>query len=184
MLRPAPRHPHLALIVALLTAGCVFGTDDGAPAAEPDTAASQVLVGEPGGEVLATPAESSTPSPPAEPVASQTAAPTSAATTVGAEILACASISGPACEGQLTRLDGVDRFVALVRFEAARAGDTVEAVLEGPSGSVRSGAYTLEGGGRGYYYAELTLPELSSGSYTLTALWNGAPAAETTLTKG
>lgn len=161
---------------ALLLAAC--GATDGADPA-PSAPAGGIVVGDPAGEAF--PVETPSPTPVATPA--PTPSPTIAAAADGfsALVAACASVANGACQGQLSTLDGATRFVALVSFSAARRGDTIEAVLEGPSGPIRTGPYALQGNGAGYYYAEFGLPSLSPGTYTLTALRNGSTVAETTL---
>lgn len=175
-----------ALLLALtVLAGCVASDPPSDPSTAADaSASSEVVVGEPTGEVV----QSGDPAPSATPAASTgtpvpTPSPTPAVATAGWEVLACSSISGDTCNGELSSLDGVQRFVALVRFDSASAGDAIEAVLDGPSGPISSGAYTLQGSGRGYYYAEFAA-SLPPGDYTLTALRNGTPVAERVLSGG
>lgn len=167
-----------AVATSLLLAAC--GAADGAlREPEPSASAGGIVVGDPAGEAF--PAETPSPTPVATPP--PTPSPTIAPAVDGfsAVVAACARVSSGTCQGQLTTLDGATRFVALVSFSAARQGDTIEAVLEGPSGPLRSGPYALQGGGSGYYYAEFALPSLTPGTYTLTALRNGSTVAQTTL---
>ena len=170
-------------------------------AEEPAAAASaspSVIVGEIGGEAVTpepepTDTPAATPSPTAEPT--DTPEPTPEATReptqppaqgdgFTAEVLACRSISGSSCNGQLGTLPaGASSFTALVRFTDARAGDTMNAVLDGPSGRIGGFPYTLQGSGDGYYYSQFQAGGLPAGSYTLTALRNGEPVATTTFRK-
>lgn len=178
-------------IVLVLAAALIFwprGTD-GEPAADTQSPSPSILVGEPGGAVLQSSA-------PATPVPIPTAAATPAVTPTptpaapdqpgfSAEVLACQSISGDACNGQLGTLPpGAGSFTALVRFTDASAGDTFNAVLIGPSGTIPGGPYTLQGGGDGYYYSTFTAGNLPPGDYTLTAVRNGQEVATTTFTRG
>ena len=178
-------------IVLVLAAALIFwprGTD-GEPAADTQSPSPSILVGEPGGAVLQSSA-------PATPVPIRTAAATPAVTPTptpaapdqpgfSAEVLACQSISGDACNGQLGTLPpGAGSFTALVRFTDASAGDTFNAVLIGPSGTIPGGPYTLQGGGDGYYYSTFTAGNLPPGDYTLTAVRNGQEVATTTFTRG
>ena len=179
-------------IVLVLAAAIVFWPrgSDGEPAADIASASPSVVVGQPGGEVLQSSAPAATPVPTATPVATPTVAPTATPATAdqpgfSAEVLACESISGDACNGQLGTLPaGAGSFTALVRFTDASAGDTFNAVLSGPSGTIPGGPYTLGGGGDGYYYSSFTAGNLPPGDYTLTAVRNGEEVATTTFTRG
>lgn len=179
----------LTLAALIVLAGCAGGDDlpIAATATPAASASSDVVVGDPTGEVIESDAAPS----PSEAAATATPAPSPAptptpavGTTAGWEVLACSSISGATCNGELGSLDGVQRFVALVRFQSASAGDAIEAVLDGPSGPISSGAYALQGGGAGYYYAEFGVGGLPPGNYVLTAYRNGAPVAERQLPGG
>ncbi len=70
-----------------------------------------------------------------------------------------------------------------MRFTDANGGDTMNAVLDGPSGRIDGFPYTLQGSGDGYYYSQFTAGGLPGGTYTLTALRNGEPVATTTFSK-
>lgn len=164
-----------------------------------------VVAGQPGGEVLTpAPVPSDTPQPtpiptlePAdtpEPTPEPTAEPTPEPTPepppppqqdgFTAEVLACRSISGSNCNGQLGTLPAsASSFTALVRFTDANAGDTMNAVLDGPSGRIDGFPYSLQGGGDGYYYSEFQAGNLPGGAYTITALRNGEPVATTSFRK-
>lgn len=180
--------PVRASVVALalfFIAGCAVDDPSVATSASP-SASTEVVVGEPAGEVVESggaAAATATPLPTATPTTAPTPTATESVAVGGWEVLACSSISGDTCNGELDSLDGVGRFVALVRFDSASAGDAIEAVLDGPSGPISSGPYTLQGSGRGYYYAELSA-SLPPGDYTLTALRNGTPVAERVLPGG
>lgn len=150
-----------------------------------------IVVGVPGGGVVATPA-SATPSPslapsptPADtatPAPTPTLAPTPPPVEFVADVLACRSRSGSECVDEIERLRPQDEtFVALVLFDNAIAGDVINVILDGPSGPVEGGAYALPGGGRGYYYSTFAISGLPSGRYTLTALRNGEEVARTKL---
>ena len=180
-------------IVLVLTAALIFWPrgDDSEPAADNESPSPSIFVGQPGGEVLQSSAPASaTPAPTLTPAATPTAAPTPTPLTAdqpgfSAEVLACQSISGDACNGQLGTLPaGAGSFTALVRFTDASAGDTFNAVLNGPSGTIPGGPYTLQGGGDGYYYSTFTAGNLPPGDYTLTAVRNGQDVATTTFTRG
>jgi len=156
------------------------------------TPAASIVVGQPGGEVVpaATPPPAATPVPTLAPVATST--PTTAPTPdsvarngFGAEVLACQSVSGSSCNGQLGTLPpNAGSFTALVLFTDANAGDSINAVLSGPSGTIAGGAYTLQGGGDGYYYSTFSVGGLPSGDYTVTATVNGSEVASTEFTRG
>jgi hypothetical protein len=179
-------------IVLVLAAAVIFWPrgGDGQPAADIERPSPSVVVGEPGGEVLQTSAPAVTPVPTPTPAATPTPTPAATPATAeqpgfSAEVLACQSISGDACDGQLGTLPpGAGSFTALVRFTDASAGDTFNAVLSGPPGTIPGGPYTLQGGGDGYYYSTFTAGNLPAGDYTLTAVRNGEEVATTTFTRG
>lgn len=186
-------------LVLLVIAGIVFlpRGADGEPAAEVASPEPSIVVGQPGGEVVASatqvPAEtqvSSTPAPTpsATPTTEPTAAPTPAPVAedgFSAQVLACESISGSSCNGQLGTLPpGAGSLTALVLFTDANGGDVMNAILTGPSGTIPGGAYTLQGGGDGYYYSTFSAGNLAPGEYTLTATRNGNEVAATTFTRG
>ena len=187
----------LALIIIAAFVLLPRGEDD-APAATVATPRPTVVVGEPGGEVLssgtgaptssATPAATSTPTPTPSPTEEPTPAPTPhpvAADGFTAQVLACQSISGSACNGQLGTLPpNAGSFTALVRFTDANGGDVMNAILTGPSGTITGAPYALQGGGDGYYYSTFTAGGLAPGQYTLTATRNGDPVASTTFQIG
>lgn len=190
----------LAIVLVLIAGFFLLPRDaDSDPATSAATATPTptptIAVGEPGGEITSTetppppptapPTPAPTPSPTPEPT--PTPAPTPpplAAQGFSAQILACQSISGSSCNGQLGTLPaGSGSFTALVRFTEATAGDTVNAVLSGPAGTIPGGAYALQGSGDGYYYSTFSAGGLPAGDYTLTATFNGAEVAQTTFTK-
>jgi hypothetical protein len=151
-----------------------------------------VVVGELDGEVLssAPSAEASaaaTPIPTVSPADSPTPEPTATPATAdgfGAEVLACTSISGDTCNGQLGTLPAnAGTFTALVRFTDANAGDQLNATLDGPAGTIGGFPYTLQGGGDGHYYSQFQAGSLPAGDYTLTATRNGEVVATTSFTK-
>ncbi len=159
--------------------------------------AASVILGGVGGEVLPPSAEptatpqatpiptlSPVPTPTPTPAPTPTPSPPPAADGFSAEVLACRSISGSSCNGQLGNLppNGAS-FTALVRFTDANAGDQMNAVLNGPSGTINGFPYTLGGGGDGYYYSQFQAGGLPSGDYTLTATRNGEPVATTSFRK-
>lgn len=176
------------LLPLVVLAACA---SDGTPRNAATSAEASIVVGEPGGEVTTT--ESAQPATPVPTVSaaatpSPTGAPTPppvAADGFFAEVLACQSISGSSCNGQLGTLPaGAGSFTALVRFSDASAGDTLNAVLDGPAGTIAGGPYTLQGGGDGYYYTTFTAGNLPPGSYTITATRNGAAVATTSFERG
>lgn len=102
----------------------------------------------------------------------------------GAEVLACRSISGSECNNEVRNLPpNAESFVALVRFSNAQAGDVINAVVDGPSGEISGGGYTLQGGGDGYFYSTFQAGALAAGEYTVTATRNGDPIATTSFTR-
>ena len=68
-----------------------------------------------------------------------------------------------------------------MRFEDARAGDTISVTLTGPGVQINGGPFTLQGGGDGYYYSEMRYGELDDGDYVLAALRNGVEVARISL---
>jgi hypothetical protein len=178
------------LALALLLVAAFFlwtraSGDADAPATPPSPSPS-IVVGELGGEVLATatpaPSDTATPTPILTPAPSPS--PTREADGFDAEVLACRSISGSRCNDQLGTLRPNEAtFTALVRFTDARAGDVLNAILSGPGGTVEGGAHALGGGGDGHYYAQFQAGGLPAGDYTLTATRNGEEVATTTLRK-
>ena len=174
-----------AAIVLLAIAAFVFWPRGDAGTAQPSASpASSIVIGEPGGAVLATatPETTPTPIPTVAPISTPTATPlpTPATAGFGAEVLACRSISGSDCNGQLGTLPAsAGSFTALVRFTDAAGGDTLNAVLAGPGGTIDGFPYTLQGGGDGHYYTTFTVGSLPGGDYTLTATRNGEAVATT-----
>jgi hypothetical protein len=166
------------------------GADDSASADVASGPPSSPTAGQPGGAVTATPA--GTPIPSATPASTpaRTATPEPTATPVAdtgfeAEVLACRSISGSSCNGELETVPAdVAILTALVRFSDASAGDAIAVVLDGPAGTVAGGPYTLGGGGDGYYYSTFNLGGLPGGEYQLIATRNGSEVAETTFRRG
>ena len=183
----------LALIL-VLAAVFIFlpRGDDGDPTTAQATPTQSILVGEPGGGLLSSatpvPEATVTPIPTIAPESTVTPAPTpqpQTASDFGAQVFACESISGSSCNGQLGTLSpGAGSFTALVTFSDANAGDTINAVLNGPAGTIPGGAYTLQGGGDGYYYSTFSAGGLPAGNYTLVATRNGDQIANTAFTRG
>jgi hypothetical protein len=177
----------LLLVVALFVLW-PRGDDDGLQANQPGPSAS-IVVGEAGGAVLAAPTPTPAPEAPsasAAALATATAEPTpEPPDTFRAEVLACRDIDGPRCRGQFERFPRRgDSFTALVRFEDARAGDTISVTLSGQGVQIDGGPFTLEGGGDGYYYSEIRYGDLPEGEYVLAALRNGTEVATITLREG
>ncbi|HSI99131.1 MAG TPA: hypothetical protein VLA59_01965 [Patescibacteria group bacterium] len=184
----------VAIGLLLIAAFVLFprGDDDASADATPTPS---VIVGEVGGEILtptpeptappeATPIPTLSPAPTPRPTPEPTATPVPQADGFTAEVLACRSISGSECNGQLGTLPAdAGAFTALVRFTDANAGDQMNAILDGPSGTIDGFPYSLQGGGDGYYYTQFQAGGLPAGEYTLTATRNGEPVAVTTFTK-
>ena len=184
----------VAIGLLLIAAFVLFprGDDDASADATPTPS---VIVGEVGGEILtptpeptappeATPIPTLSPAPTPRPTPEPTVTPVPQADGFTAEVLACRSISGSECNGQLGTLPAdAGAFTALVRFTDANAGDQMNAILDGPSGTIDGFPYSLQGGGDGYYYTQFQAGGLPAGEYTLTATRNGEPVAVTTFTK-
>ncbi|MGH2385730.1 MAG: hypothetical protein ACRDGB_11880, partial [Candidatus Limnocylindria bacterium] len=155
-----------------------------------------VIVGQPGGEVIAASA-SAEPSPPTPiptlsaptgagptPSPAPTGTPPSAEDGFTAEVLVCRSISGSSCNDELNNVPpNVSSITALVRFTDANGGDAINAIMRGPGGTFDGGAYSLQGGGDGYYYATFGVQDLEAGDYTVTATRNGNEVATTDFRK-
>jgi len=183
----------------LLLAAFVLFPRGGEDARADATPSPSVIPGEVGGGIVtpspqpsepppATPiptvAPVGTPEPTPEPTEEPAATPAPQDDGFTAEVLACQSISGSECNGQLGTLAAdAGAFTALVRFTDANAGDEMNAILDGPSGTIPGFAYRLQGGGDGYYYTQFQAGGLPAGEYTLTATRNGEPVAVTTFTK-
>ena len=194
----------IAIGLLLIAAFILFprGDDDASADATPSPS---VVLGEVGGGILTPSPEASAPPPEATPIPTlspaatpeptpeptraptpePTATPVPQADGFTAEVLACRSISGSTCNDQLGTLPaGAASFTALVRFTDANAGDEMNAILDGPSGTIGGFPYNLQGSGDGYYYSQFQAGGLPAGQYTLTATRNGHPVAITTFTKG
>ena len=186
-----------ALLLLIVVAGLVFWPRGAAePAAGEASPTQEVVVGEPGGAVLAT--ASPTPAPtlipteaPADPTPTPTEVPTEepteqpvAADGFAAQVLACRSISGSACNDQLGSLPpNAGSFTALVLFTDASAGDQLNAILDGPAGTIAGTPYRLGGGGDGYFWSQFQVVGLPAGDYVVTATRNGEPIGTTTFRK-
>jgi hypothetical protein len=185
-----------AALVLVLIAAFVFMPRGGGPTSTTATVdASDVapVAGEPGGAVTssavpepATPIPTVTPSRTPRPTA--TTEPTAEDTAddgFAAEILACRSISGSSCVGELGTLPGGAATVtALVRFTDASAGDVISVTLSGAGGTIAGGPYTLGGSGTGYYYSTFNVGGLPGGDYSLIATRNGTEVATTEFRRG
>jgi hypothetical protein len=179
-----------AFLLILIAAFVLWPRGTAGPAVARPTPGSSVIVGQPGGEVVA---EAPTPAPSPIPTATAPATPTPTVAppppppveTFTAEILACRSISGASCNGQIERLPpGTGSFTALVRFTDAIAGDAMNAILSGPGGTLAGTPYPLRGSGDGYFWAEFVVGSLPAGDYVLTATRNGVEVAATGLQLG
>lgn len=183
------RIPLLVILVAAVAFFLWPRGGDEAPEAEASPS-STVVVGQVGGAIVSPSASASAPAPTPVPTVANSLAPEPTATPVPppppaadgftAVIRACESISGSTCNGQLgTLAAGSPTFTALVTFTDANAGDQLNAVLNGPSGTIAGAPYALQGSGDGYYYSQFQAGGLPPGSYTLTATRNGAEIAVT-----
>ena len=188
----------VAIGLLLIAAFVLFPREDGDASADA-TPTPSVILGEVGGGLITPSPEASeptvatpiptlspapTPDPTPTPTPEATATPVPQADGFTAEVLACGSISGSTCNGQLGTLPaGAATFTALVRFTDANAGDEMNAILDGPSGTIGGFPYNLQGGGDGYYYSQFQAGGLPAGEYTLTATRNGEPVAVTTFRK-
>jgi hypothetical protein len=184
----------VAIGLLLIAAFVLFprGDDDASADATPTPS---VILGEVGGGLItpspepsevpeATPMPTLSPAPTPDPTPEVTATPAPQVDGFTAEVLACRSISGSTCNGQLGTLPaGAASFTALVRFTDANAGDAMNAILDGPSGTIAGFPYSLQGGGDGHYYSQFQASGLPAGDYTLTATRNGEPVAVTTFSK-
>lgn len=156
---------------------------EGSTAGDLASPSQSITLGGVGGAVLATPTPESSPTPAPTAAPTPTPEPTPVAPdTFSAEVLACRELEGSRCRGEFDTFPGRARqFTALVRFEDARAGDTISVSLTGPGVAIEGGPFTLEGGGDGYYYSQITIGDLPEGEYLLVATRNGSEVARTTL---
>jgi hypothetical protein len=176
----------LIFVVAFIFLPRVGGNEPDASAAVAPEARADATAGQPGGAVTETPPAS--PIATVTPAATATPAPTPTAVAAGdfeAEVLACRSVNGASCDGELGILPArAATFTALVRFSDAVAGDAINVILSGPAGPIAGGPYTLQGGGDGYYYSTFSVGGMPNGEYTLTATRNGTEVAETSFQRG
>lgn len=157
----------------------VWGTVEPQPTdAAQDRAA--VPTGEP---TTAAPTTQPTPDPTPEPTAPPTPAPQVFADGFSAQILACRSISGPRCQGQLDVVEG-GQFVVLIQLEATKAGDVMTSHLVGPSGSTELQRFVVQRGGGGYMYTTQSAASFAAGEYRLVAQRNGTTVSERPLRIG
>ncbi|MDQ3691469.1 MAG: hypothetical protein M3406_15850 [Chloroflexota bacterium] len=157
------------------------------PSAAPSAATTPIptLSPPPTPEPTPEPTQEPTPEPTPEPTVTPLPTQAPAADGFAADVLVCGSISGSTCNEQLTIVrDGLASFTALIRFTNANAGDTISVVLNGPSGTIAGGPYTLQGSGDGYYFSTVQAGGLAAGRYTVTATRNGGAVATTSFTKG
>lgn len=178
-----------AVVLTLALAAC--STSQG-PTASPRASGSPRIVpgpviGEvrPGSPAPATPSPAVSVTPAATPRATPEPEPEPAVAADGfsAQLLACASLSGSTCNGQLSAIPAQGSFVALVLLQGTQPGDVIEVVMSGPGGVFPGGPATVAGGD-GYYYAQYGLSGLAPGTYEITALRNGQPAVTIVLPKG
>ncbi|MGI8998248.1 MAG: hypothetical protein ACR2GO_00840 [Candidatus Limnocylindria bacterium] len=199
-----------ALVLIVIAAFVFWPRGDGEPSSIEATPSPSVVVGQPGGEVIPPSVAPSPPTPiptltappstpPSTPpdaaptpttAAISTTAPAPTATrTPGedgftAEVLVCRSISGSSCNDELKNVPpNVNSITALVRFTDADGGDAINVILRGPGGTFDGGAYSLQGGGDGYYYATFGVQGLEAGEYIVTATRNGDEVATTEFEK-
>jgi hypothetical protein len=174
----------LALLLIIIVAFIFLpglGQEADEPLAADATPTPSIVVGEPGGAIIATPEPTPIPTPTPTPAATATPEPPD---TFSASVFACAALSGSDCVGGFDRMPRRLRaFTALVTFSDARAGDTISVTLSGPV-TINGGPYTLQGGGNGYYYSTFQTRGLPEGDYTLTATRNGAQVATATFRRG
>jgi hypothetical protein len=190
-----------AALILIIVAFFIFvpgGDRDPEPTAAGPAQGSTATVGPPGGAVIETPpptpiptatvAPSPKPTPRPSRTPRPTPEPTQAAVAGGefrAEVLACRSISGSSCNGEVARLPGAaGSMTALVRFTDANAGDAIAVTLSGPGGTIAGAPYTLQGAGNGYYYSTFSVGSLPNGRYTLVATRNGSEVARTSFQRG
>jgi hypothetical protein len=178
-----------ALVLIAIAAFVLWPRGGAEQASAGPTPLPSVIVGEPGGAVLASP----TPSPPPTPIPTATAAATPAPTPAPteapppppadgftAQVLVCRSISGSTCNDEVNNLPpNVNTFTALVLFTDATAGDTLTASVAGPGGTLAGSPYALQGSGDGYFWAQFQAAALPSGDYVVTATRNGQEVATT-----
>ena len=179
----------ILIIVVAFTFLPRAGADEPTATGAAPSAGTSATAGQPGGALVATPLPTPIPTATVAPTATPKPSPEPAAARVAggfeAEVLACRSISGSSCNGELGTLPtGAGAFTALVRFTDAAAGDAIGVVLAGPGGTIVGGPYTLQGSGDGYYYSQFSVAGLPTGEYILTVTRNGAEVAQTSFRRG
>jgi len=163
---------------------------DGGSPLSAETESPGIVVGEPVGGVIeqspiATSEATPIPTVTAAATATPEVTPDPGPDTFTAEVLACHDIDGSRCRGELDEFPRrASSFTALVRFEDARAGDTISVRLTGDGVTIEGGPFTLAGGGDGYYYSRINYGDLPDGEYTLIATRNGDEVARTHLRNG
>ena len=169
----------VALLTALVGCSAIASPSPGA------TGSPAIISGPITGEVRpGSPPVSPTPSPTLTPRATPTPEGLQpAADGFTAQLLACSSISGSTCDGEIAAIPPSGSFVALVLLTATQAGDVIEVVMTGPSGTFPGGPATVAGG-NGYYYVQYGVGGLAPGTYEITVFRNGQPAATLALPKG
>jgi hypothetical protein len=178
----------LILIIIVLFIFLPRGGGDDPTAATAPAVSSTATAGQPGGAVTATqpptPVATATPAPAPTATLEPTATPV-AGNDFAADVLACRSVSGSSCNGEVGTLPPqAGTVTALVRFTDAVAGDTIAVSMSGPGGTIAGGPFTLQGGGDGYYYSTFTVGGLPNGQYTLIATRNGSEVAQTSFQRG
>lgn len=183
----------IALALILVAGFVLWPRGDGETSSLETTPSPSVIVGQPGGEVTPPTTEPSPPTPVptlnSPPSTAPTPTPASespppAQDRFTAQVLVCRSISGSSCNDELRNVPpNVNSITALVRFADANGGDAINAILRGPGGTFDGGAYSLQGGGDGYYYATFGVQNLEPGEYTVTATRNGDEVAATDFQK-
>ena len=181
----------ILIIIALFIFLPRSDDDPIATAAGPEVDATPTA-GEPGGAVTDTPPPTPIPTATVAPTPrpTRTPRPTPEPTAVAggdfrAEVLACRSVSGSSCNGEVRTLPaGAGSLTALVRFRDASAGDAIAVTMTGPGGTIAGGPFTLQGGGDGYYYSTFSIGGMPDGRYTLIATRNGTEVAETSFRRG
>lgn len=186
----------IGLVLIVIAAFVLWPRGDGEMSSVDATPSPSVIVGQPEGEVVPPSVEPSPPTPiptvsvppSAAPASTPAPTPTAEGAPAGdgftAEVLVCRSISGSNCNDELNNVPpNVNSITALVRFADATGGDAINAIMRGPGGTFDGGAYSLQGGGDGYYYATFGVQNLEPGEYTVTATRNGDEVAVTEFAK-
>lgn len=176
----------VGLVLIVIAAFVLWPRGDDEPTSIDRTPSPSVVVGQPGGEVIQPTSPPSSPpsSAPADSASTAPTTPVPAQNGFTADVLVCRSISGSSCNDELRNVPpNVSSITALVRFADANGGDAINAILRGPGGTFDGGAYSLQGGGDGYYYATFGIQNLEPGEYTVIATRNGDEVASTEFTR-